>query len=468
MDWLNILILITSLIALLIITYFGTIIIINGGIFRRHGEPPRERGYLPWFGDVVRYGKNPGKYLEGLREKYGEVFSTFILGKDMIHLTNIDDFGSVHRNTDLSFEPIIGAIERDALYIKDLELARSLHGETKRGYKTHLSGDALITLTNTSNEITNKYFYRNIEINRDWKKVELTGLISKFVYDVVTETIFGTGFSTPENYKAFMSYDGIFSLLSTGLPINWLPKITNLRDILFNAIGTTRNNVSSFISERRKLFQEKGVTEYDTKGSQLGVFWASLANTIPSTFWVIYYIFRDPDLLKIIRDEIGEKIRDVNNIQYEEIKALNKLEAVIFEVLRITTSSYSVREAVRDTKILLESGNTLLIKKGQRACLSAWLIHRNPDNYLNPETFIWDRFLEFKPDGKFIPFGGGVSMCPGRFVAQNEIKIFAIYLITRCDIKIVVDTPIIYDVQRFGIGVLPPGMPIPAYIRIHS
>jgi len=55
-----------------------------------------------------------------------------------------------------------------------------------------------------------------------------------------------------------------------------------------------------------------------------------------------------------------------------------------------------------------------------------------------------------------MPFGSGVSMCPGRFLASNEIVQVVANVLQRLDIELLPhETPVV-DRRRAGLGVLPP------------
>ena len=39
---------------------------------------------------------------------------------------------------------------------------------------------------------------------------------------------------------------------------------------------------------------------------QLAMLWASVSNTMPSTFWLIYYLLRHPECVTKVREEIKQ------------------------------------------------------------------------------------------------------------------------------------------------------------------
>lgn len=66
----------------------------------------------------------------------------------------------------------------------------------------------------------------------------------------------------------------------------------------------------------------------------------------------------------------------------------------------------------------------------------------------------------------YLPFGAGVTLCPGRRFARNEVKILLVFLLNKFDFTLVDKSkrPVI-DGGRAGIGIFPPLHDIEAIIR---
>ena len=65
------------------------------------------------------------------------------------------------------------------------------------------------------------------------------------------------------------------------------------------------------------------------------------------------------------------------------------------------------------------------------------------------------------PSVAWMPFGGGTSMCPGRFVAMSEIKMFVATVLLRWEVELV--TPAGGSATPAGGSAIPAGGPaIPA------
>jgi cytochrome P450 len=150
------------------------------------------------------------------------------------------------------------------------------------------------------------------------------------------------------------------------------------------------------------------------------------------------YILFEEDLVSRLRQET--KGAFLNNprspdIQYLEEKCPN-LNAVWNETLRLSAYSSSVRYIMEDTIV---GGKTL--RKGNRVMIPNRQLH------FNHEIFGED-VDEFKPT-RFVnnskrlqsrswkPFGGGSTICPGRFIAKQAVISFVTMIIHRFDIDTV-------------------------------
>jgi cytochrome P450 family 135 len=96
-------------------------------------------------------------------------------------------------------------------------------------------------------------------------------------------------------------------------------------------------------------------------------------------------------------------------------------DAVVAETLRLRppVPLGSLRRLRRPLRL---AGRDL--PAGATVASCAVVIHRRPDLYERPESFVPERFLETKPAaGAFLPFGGGVRRCVGAAFAQFEARL---------------------------------------------
>jgi cytochrome P450 family 135 len=137
--------------------------------------------------------------------------------------------------------------------------------------------------------------------------------------------------------------------------------------------------------------------------------------TATALAWAVERLIRHPDKLARLTEEVraGEKAY---------------LDAVITETLRlrpvISLVARRLREPVEIDGWSLPAGITVTP--------SIYLVHRRPDVYPDPESFIPERFLD-RPPGTYtwIPFGGGVRRCIGGAFAQFEMQVVLAELVKR-------------------------------------
>jgi cytochrome P450 family 135 len=141
--------------------------------------------------------------------------------------------------------------------------------------------------------------------------------------------------------------------------------------------------------------------------------------TATALSWAMERLVRHPEKLARLRDEV-----EAGEDAY--------LTATIQETLRLRPVIVVV---VRKLTEPVELGGYEL-PAGARVVPSIHLIHRDPQIYPEPESFLPERFLD-NPPGTYtwIPFGGGVRRCLGAAFAQFEMQVVLRELVRRRDIQ---------------------------------
>lgn len=67
-----------------------------------------------------------------------------------------------------------------------------------------------------------------------------------------------------------------------------------------------------------------------------------------------------------------------------------------------------------------------------------------------------------------MPFGSGISMCPGRFLAMNEMKMFLFILLSHFDVELAENKSVRLDNSRMGLGILLPDVDIAFRYKLRS
>jgi cytochrome P450 len=424
----------------------------------RPGEAPLVRAPLPFLGHALAVGRDLRALLRDCQRAHGDVFTLLVAGQRMTFV--LDPFSYPHvlkAQGDLSFHELGEQFGQRAFGYLPFERS-GVDGHAIEGFFTeHLKGAGLAPLTARAGERLRVALAR--EASGAWRETDLHALVARCVFIAGIEALFGDGAADEQLVADFMRFDRWFPLLVAGTPISVLPGARAAFARLIAVSDVTRPDISLFMRAREALLS-RSTTRDDKNRLQAGLIWAAAANTIPAAFWSLAYLVRDAAARAEVLAELAAHGTD-------DLKRLPKLQSAVNEALRLSSSSLTIRAVRRDCDLTLESGRTITLFAGDRVALTPVVTHYDPDIFADPEAYRFDRFLadggprQFFKHGKrvpipLMPYGGGVSMCPGRFLANNEVMQFVALALTELDLELLGPALPPFDNARAGLGVLPP------------
>nr|MBV0881050.1 cytochrome P450 [Noviherbaspirillum sp. L7-7A] len=170
--------------------------------------------------------------------------------------------------------------------------------------------------------------------------------------------------------------------------------------------------------------------------------------TAHSLAWFIYLAHQSPDVLLRIREEVDRIIgKDAVSTRHEQLGELDFIEACINESMRLRPSAPLVGvEANHDTVVA-----DVAIPKGTMILLLTRVGALKEMHFANPCAFRPDRWMTSVSESihrkACMPFGAGPRLCPGRFLAIEEMKMVITILVKNFDIS-ALDTPDGKSVQK--------------------
>jgi cytochrome P450 len=192
---------------------------------------------------------------------------------------------------------------------------------------------------------------------------------------------------------------------------------------------------------------EDGSTMSDDtiRGELAALLIAGYAATATALAWAFYWLYRQPELLRKLREELSSVPADAGPEAYASLPYLG---AVCDETLRIYPPIPDIFRYVR-TPIQLR-GYTL--PAGTGVAVFAGMIHSREDLYPEPGRFNPERFLSRKFSAyEFLPFGGGARRCLGAAFAEQQMRVVLATLVRGFELELA-DPEVAPVRQGLGVG----------------
>ncbi|KAK0624313.1 cytochrome P450 [Immersiella caudata] len=176
------------------------------------------------------------------------------------------------------------------------------------------------------------------------------------------------------------------------------------------------------------------------------------SNSVPAAAWSLMSALTcpDPDLLPNLRREANAAlITDSNGkptLDLQKLLTSPWLQSVYTETLRMRVIFSVVREAERDTNVdgfAIPKGALIQAPIPLAHFNNAWAVEGHPPDEFWPQRHLTGDSMEGKEfsttgrNGYWFPYGGGITMCPGRNFAKQEILATLALLLTRFEIEAV-------------------------------
>ncbi|KAM6282619.1 7-alpha-hydroxycholest-4-en-3-one 12-alpha-hydroxylase [Porphyrio hochstetteri] len=493
-----------TLLCTLIATLLGGLYLL--GMFRRRGpnEPPLDKGTIPWLGYVLDFRKNSSEFLKRMQKKHGDIFTVLIGGNYFTFVMDPFCFAAIVKESrsKLDFRSFASKLVLQVFGYKPITDNHSIiHASSMK----HLMGDGLTVMVQATMENFQKLMLFNLRSGED-KRVWQEDSLFQYCYNIVFRAgylaLYGIeprqGGEDEEKaseqdrihsnqvFHEFRKYDRLFPRLAYSvLPPKDKIEAERLKRLFWSMLSVKKScqkdNISGWISDQNQLLAENGVPEYMRDRFMFVLLWASQGNTGPTAFWLLLYLMKHPEAMKAVKEEVdkvsrenGQEVKPGSppiNISRDMLNQTPFLDSVVEETLRLVAAPILVRAVLQETSLKMSSGTEYTLRKGDRLALFPHIsVQMNPEIHPDPEEFKYDRFVnpdgtkkDFYKNGKRLkyfnmPWGAGVSICPGRFFATAEVKLFVFLMLSHYDMELVNEEEEIpeIDVTRWGFGTMQP------------
>jgi cytochrome P450 len=450
---------------------------------REHVRPLVSRA-LPLVGHAFEFGRDPDAFIAKCRARYGEVFRLKLPGGERTFLLDPRDYPAVFAEERFRFQESAAEIGGRVFgFEPSLAIDPKFH-ELSVITSREMRGDPLQIMSERMQVIFARRVIDDLEADRGrGGERRLLAFLSDHFFAAGIDALFGDGFSSPSLYASYEIVDRHFASAVAGVPAFLLPGFLRARAELVALSGRSFPNHGVLLDTRTAYFERIGLPQDLRDRFDASVLWASQANTVVAAFWTLFHLLRDAVALAAVRAELREVVgapsasRDAPPFTRDVLKRLVVLDSACSEALRLASGPMNGRRATESFDFELAAGGTIAFREGEDILLYPRHTHFDPEVFEDPTAFRFDRFVDargraaqFAKNGQrltmpFLPFGGGATMCPGRFFARNEIKVLVAMMLYALETKLEDATTPALDFSRIGLGVLPPKSDVTIRIR---
>jgi cytochrome P450 family 110 len=418
---------------------------------------------IPGYQQAFQWIFDPLKYLHKHQRECGDVFTanvTSSLTSAVLFsnpqaiqqiLTSDTKQLSVPGSNVKSLDPILG--NRGILSLDGHE-----HRQRRQLLIPQFHGDKIRVYTNTIQHITR-------DLIQDWQVGKILNIreeMQKITLSVILRTVFGLNQGD--------RYDRIRDKLSQMLsliesPINaaflflpwlqkdlgaWSPWGRFVRDrveldmLIYAEITERRQSAETDRTDILSMLigsqdaDGNGMSDLELHDELMTLLFAGHETTATALAWAVYWINYLPEVKEKLLAEIATLGTEPDAMAISKLPYLN---AVYSETLRIYPVLITTFPRVVDETISIQGYE---LKPGTVVMGCTYLTHHREDIYPEAHLFKPERFLErqFSPY-EYLPFGGGARRCIGVALAQLEIKLVLIELLTKCELTLTGKLPVI-------------------------
>ncbi|KAF2464462.1 cytochrome P450 [Lindgomyces ingoldianus] len=445
----------------------------------RPNEPKELPYWIPVFGHTIAFFGNSDKLLErGLNYtgRTHEVFAIQVFRKKLYIITNPSDVSNAFRDNEaLHFDGHLNELlcnwgfEGEALrlawhvpqpgewcYLPGNPLNPnhlSLNRFTEEVYREQLlpgpKMDAMYNAFATALFATLEWSnldFCTVGVRGKSRLLSLSMLCRHTMVDATTRSMFGSHLHriNPTVVENMMNFNDHAWMVFFRYPEIFGSPVTEPRRQLMDTLKTFINLPAHARTEQAwsidtilKWQEIMGVDLHSRASIILMIYWAANSNEYNISFWVLAHLLHSPDLFRTVYEETEAAWPHGKlDIKWLCTNAPN-LDAIFSEALRLNGGAM-VSRVVRSPITL---GGKVL-QPGHSALIPARQLHMNEkvwgDNVAEFDATRFKNKKSLTRHSSYRPFGGGVTYCPGRVLAKEEVFSFLAILFHRFDIKLAV------------------------------
>lgn len=393
---------------------------------RRTSDPPHVFHWIPFVGSAIEYGTNPVPFFTKNKEKYGDVFTFTMLGREITAALGAKGNNFVLGGKSLDFNaedaythfttPVFGT---DVIY----DVPNSIFMQQKKFIKVALSTEKFRAYVGMIEEEVEDFIASDPAFAATQKKSDEWGSFD--VVDVMQEITILTASRTLQGKEIRAALDksfaGLYNDLDGGFtPINFLfPKLplpsyrkrdaanrkmtefyTEILRKKLAAGDPDETDVMVSLAEQRYK-DGSSLKEHEIAHLMIALLMAGQHTSSATGSWVLLHIARSPDIAQALYDEqvkhFGSPDGQLRDMTYDELRELPVLDSVIRETLRLHPPIHSLMRKVREPVVVPPSlsaprskshqDSVYVVPKGNFVLASPSVSQLDPAVWVNPDAW---------------------------------------------------------------------------------
>ncbi|CAG0899533.1 unnamed protein product [Darwinula stevensoni] len=227
--------------------------------------------------------------------------------------------------------------------------------------------------------------------------------------------------------------------------VNTIKDIIDIRKQNLDA-GTRKDYIDLILQAIEKLtgneeYKQIGITPKLLREQLIFFFIVGYDSVKTAMSSTSYYFALHPDIQSQVRMEILDAIKETDGeIRHETLSKLPLFDACIAESMRLICP---LNRLERVAKLDFHYKN-IVIPKGAVIQIPLYALHREPEEFPDPEEWKPERFLEGNKTHDpyaYLPFGSGPRICIGQRLSQEIVHYAMVHILREMEIVRTPETP---------------------------
>ncbi|XP_061114198.1 prostacyclin synthase [Conger conger] len=447
---------------------------------RSKNEPPLDKGFIPWLGHALEFGKDAAKFLTRMKNKHGDIFTVCVAGNYVTVLLDSSSYDAILQDTiSLDFNRYAQVVMQR---IFCLQLPSDNPAAQRAWMEQHFEGEGLARLGKIMQGNIRALFSSPeiIQNPTDWKKEGLFSFCYRLLFKAGYFTLFGKEHGNNHEelntvYKEYRKFDSLLVKIARSTLKSGDKKVASeLREKLWVLLSAGKAKSGSWQESYRQFLWKEQADEETQRRAMLLQLWTTQCNAGPAAFWFLGFLLTHPEAMDAVMREINSLSPPVGTqrLPLDKLQKTPIFDSALSETLRLTAAVTINREVLQAKTLRMADGREYNLRQGDRVCIFPYISPQmDPEIHQDPEKFKYDRFLnadgtektDFFKHGRRLkyytmPWGAGTNVCVGRHFAVSGIKEFMFMVLTCLDLELCdpgCSVPPV-NVSRYGFGMLQP------------